>query len=140
MKDLDPPILGIKKKGRISGTECRIDLKPGCKFKFFCCLVIYLKINGAKQSRHHARIQHLPPEVVFHQRSSSPGGCLSPKVVFHSRSSSTAGRLPQQVVFHRRLSSTEGRLPSKFAIPPKVVFYRRSSSTEDCLPPKVVFK
>ena len=26
-----------------SGTECRIDLKPGCKFKFVVCLETYLK-------------------------------------------------------------------------------------------------
>ena len=27
----------------ISGTECPIDLKPGCKFKFLCCLEVYLR-------------------------------------------------------------------------------------------------
>ena len=25
----------------ISGTECRIDLKPGCKFEFVRCLKVY---------------------------------------------------------------------------------------------------
>ena len=32
-------------KGYFSGAKCRIDLKPGCKFKFFCCLEVYLKQN-----------------------------------------------------------------------------------------------
>ena len=26
-----------------SGTESRIDLKPGCKFEFVCCLETYVK-------------------------------------------------------------------------------------------------
>ena len=30
-------------KRYISGTECPIDLKPVCKFKFSCCLQVYLK-------------------------------------------------------------------------------------------------
>ena len=30
-------------KNYISGTECPIDLKPGCKFKFVSCQEIYLK-------------------------------------------------------------------------------------------------
>ena len=28
-----------------SGTECRIDLKPGCKFEFVRCLMVYKKID-----------------------------------------------------------------------------------------------
>ena len=35
-------------KGYIFGTECRIDLKPGCKFKFFCCLEVYVKTSTTK--------------------------------------------------------------------------------------------
>ena len=27
----------------ISGTECMNDLKPVCKFKFLCCLAVYVK-------------------------------------------------------------------------------------------------
>ena len=30
-----------------SGTEYRIDLKPGCKFKFVVCLETYLKKIGS---------------------------------------------------------------------------------------------
>ena len=35
-----PPPLG--KNLYISGTKSRIDLKPGCKFKFVVCLETYL--------------------------------------------------------------------------------------------------
>ena len=31
------------KKNYFSGTKSRIDLKPGCKFKFVVCLEFYLK-------------------------------------------------------------------------------------------------
>ena len=34
----------INQKDYFSGIECRIDLKPGCKLKFFRCLEVYLKI------------------------------------------------------------------------------------------------
>ena len=30
-------------KRYFSGTECRIDLKPGCKSKFFCCFEVNVK-------------------------------------------------------------------------------------------------
>ena len=30
-------------KRYISGTECPIDLKPGCKFKFLCCFEVYIR-------------------------------------------------------------------------------------------------
>ena len=30
-------------KGYFSGTECQIDLKPGCRFKFLRCLDVYVK-------------------------------------------------------------------------------------------------
>ena len=30
-------------KRYISGTECPIDFKPGCEFKFLCCLEAYLR-------------------------------------------------------------------------------------------------
>ena len=30
----------------IFGTEYRIDLKPGCKFKFLHCLEVYVKPNN----------------------------------------------------------------------------------------------
>ena len=30
-------------KAHFSGTSCRIDLKPGCKYKFVRCLEIYVK-------------------------------------------------------------------------------------------------
>ena len=33
-------------KSYISGTECPIHLKLGCKFKFVHCLETYLKINN----------------------------------------------------------------------------------------------
>ena len=47
-------------KAYTSGIECRIDLKPGCKFKFFRSLEIYLKTRasrttGAKGSNCFAR-------------------------------------------------------------------------------------
>ena len=32
-------------QGYITETECRIDLKPGCKSKFFRCLEVYVKID-----------------------------------------------------------------------------------------------
>ena len=46
-----------------SGTVCRIDPKPGCKFEFVCCLETYLKnsiILG------HAG----PLRALFYERSS----------------------------------------------------------------------
>ena len=33
----------VEKTLNISGTKSRIDLKPGCKFKFVVCLETYLK-------------------------------------------------------------------------------------------------
>ena len=34
------------KKGYYFEIECRIDVKPGCKFKFLCCLEVYVKKIG----------------------------------------------------------------------------------------------
>ena len=70
---------------------------------------------------------HIPPKVVFYQRSSSTKGCLPLNVIFHQRSSSTQGHLPPKVVFHWRCASTKGCLP------PKGVLHQR------CPPPKVTF-
>ena len=97
----------------------------------------------------------LPPQVVFHHRSSSTEARLPPKVVFHRRLSSTKGRLPPKVVFHQRSSFTYHNTlvdlifvrtvnkPNLNLLPClevasrlKVVFLRRS---EGCLPQKVVF-
>ena len=63
--------------------------------------------------------------------SSSTKGHLPPKVIFQQRSSSTEGRLPPKIIFHQSLSSTKGRLQ------PKVVFHQSSSSTKDRLPPTI---
>ena len=59
-------------KRYISGTECPIDLKPGCKFKFLSCLEVYLRklINldheGALEGLFLPRVpQNLPCRIHF---------------------------------------------------------------------------
>ena len=71
--------------------------------------------NAGKRSRQHARSSegHLPPKVVFYQRSSSSVGRLPTNVIFHRKMSSSLGCLSQKVVFHQRLSSTDSHLPPK---------------------------
>ena len=75
-------------KRYISGTECPIDLKPGCKFKFLSCLEVYLRklINldheGALEGPFLPTVlQNLPRRIHFgvplgvHE---GPGGSSGP--------------------------------------------------------------
>ena len=75
-------------KRYISGTECPIDLKPGCKFKFLSCLEVYLRklINldheGALEGPFLPRvIQNLPRRIHFGVHlgvHDGPGGSSGP--------------------------------------------------------------
>ena len=75
-------------KRYISGTECPIDLKPGCKFKFLSCLEVYLRklINldheGALEGPFLPRVlQNLPRRIHFGVHlgvHDGPGGSSGP--------------------------------------------------------------
>ena len=72
----------------ISEAECPIDLKPGCKFKFLCCLEVYLRklINldheGALEGPFLPRVlQNLPRRIHFGVHlgvHDGPGGSSGP--------------------------------------------------------------
>ena len=67
-------------KRYISGTECPIDLKPGCKFKFLSCLEVYLRklINldheGALEGPFLPRVLRNLPRRVNLGVHNGPGG------------------------------------------------------------------
>ena len=71
-----------------SGTECRIDLKPGCKFFFLSCLKVYLKKlitldhEGALEGPFLPRVlQNLPRRIHFGVHlgvHDGPGGSSGP--------------------------------------------------------------
>ena len=54
-------------KGYFSGSECQIDLKPGWKCKFFCCLEVYAKkiINMGLEGPWRAFIWLVCPKICL---------------------------------------------------------------------------
>ena len=86
-----PPLLTlIRRRGGpngppgFSGTKGRIDLEPGCKFKFVRCLETYVKIlvsldhEGTLEGPFLSRVPWNLPRRVHFGVHAGPGGSLEP--------------------------------------------------------------